>query len=259
MILRGSVLSYVLGMETGITVVTPSMIKEEGGYKVVYLLHGLFGCNADWTNYSMLPVFAAEHDIIFVMPEVARSFYTDMKFGQKFFTYITDELPVICKSIFNISSKREDTAVIGASMGGYGALKCALTKPEQYGYCAAFSSACLFLKEGMDHQRANGKTKEFNTLIGERLINDFESAFGEELQWTPEIEIMELAKRVDEGPVKPVIYATCGTSDSLYAENIRFRDEMEKLSLSFTFEEWEGKHDWYYFNEALRRSLMRYF
>lgn len=259
MILRGSVLSNVLAMETGITVVTPSMLKEEGSYKVVYLLHGLFGCNTDWANYSMLPVYAAEHDIIFVMPEVARSFYTDMKYGLDYFTYVAEELPLICKSFFNISARREDTAVIGASMGGYGALKCALSKPEQYGYCAALAPVCLFLKEGMDYQRAYGKTEEFSNMIGERLINDFEAAFGPELTWSPKFEIVELAKEASRQPVKPELYVACGTSDSLYAENTRFRNEMEPLGFGLTFEEWEGKHDWYFFNEALRRAINRYF
>ena len=61
-----------------------------------------------------------------------------MKYGLPYFSYLTEELPTICKSIFRISADREHTAVMGGSMGGYGALKCALSKPEQYGMCAAF-------------------------------------------------------------------------------------------------------------------------
>ena len=76
-----------------------------------------------------------------------------MKYGLKYFSYITEELFKICKNIFNISSKREDTAIMGASMGGYGALKCALSKPEQYGFCGAFSPAFLFLKDYLNYER----------------------------------------------------------------------------------------------------------
>ncbi len=44
---------------------------------------------------------------VFVMPEVARSFYADMKYGLKYFTYVTEELPNICKTVFRISAKHD--------------------------------------------------------------------------------------------------------------------------------------------------------
>ena len=255
MILRGNVFSKILEMETGITIVTPNDFVADHPYQVVYLLHGLCGRNGDWADYTMLPVYANEYHIIFIMPEVARSFYTDMKYGLKYFTYITEELPTICKSIFNISAKREDTAVIGASMGGYGALKCALSKPEQYGYCCAFSSACLFLKEYLDSQRTQGDMKEFKAAYGEQLFTDFQSAFGEQLKLSPQDAIFELAKKGNEQPIKPRIYCTCGTEDYLKEDNAKFCDEMKKLDFDFTYEEWPGIHDWYFFNEALKKAL----
>lgn len=255
MILRGNVFSKVLEMETGLTIVTPNEFKVGHKYQVAYLLHGLCGRNGDWADYTMLPAYANDYNVIFIMPEVARSFYTDMKYGLKYFTYITEELPNICRSIFNISAEREDTAVIGASMGGYGALKCALSKPEQYGYCCAFSSACLFLKEGLDRQRAEGETQEFKAIYGEQLIKDFESIFGKQLEWNSKEEILELAKKINHNTTKPKIYCACGTEDYMHEANVRFRDEMETLDHNFTYEEWEGSHDWYFFNEALKKAL----
>lgn len=50
-------------------------------------------------------------------------------------------------------------------MGGYGALKCALTYPEQYFGCAAFSSACdmerNFHERYIDEQRQREATGNF--------------------------------------------------------------------------------------------------
>ncbi|MFD3158834.1 alpha/beta hydrolase (plasmid) [Haloimpatiens sp. FM7330] len=255
MILRGNTFSKILEMETGITVVTPNEIKKEGKYKVAYLLHGLCGRSGDLADYTMLPAFANDYNIIFIMPEVARSFYTDMKYGLKYFSYITEELPTICKSIFNISSKREDTIVMGASMGGYGALKCALSKPEQYGYCCAFSSACLYLKESLHMQRLYGHTDKFKQTYGEQTVNDFYSIFGPELEWNSTYEIMDLAKKINNDKTKPIIYAACGTEDYMREFNIRFEKDMRMLDFDFTFEEWEGQHDWYFFNEAIRKAL----
>ncbi|MCT4605632.1 MAG: esterase family protein [Marinisporobacter sp.] len=251
MILRGNVFSKILEMETGITVVIPNTFKEGNLYQVAYVLHGLCGNNGNWTDNSMLPVYANEYNTIFVMPEVARSFYTDMKYGQKFFSYITEELPQICKSVFHISAKREDTAIIGGSMGGYGALKCALSKPEQYGYCCAFASACLFLKEGLESQ----DVKKFKDVYGERLFNDFQSAFGENLECKFSDDLLSLAKNIHDEPIKPKIYSACGTEDFLREENKRFNEEMKKLNFQFTYEEWTGNHNFYFFDEALKRGL----
>lgn len=258
MILRGSVFSRILEMETGLTIIGPQRGKARE-YQVVYLLHGLCGKSGDWADYTMLPAYANDYNILFIMPEVARSFYTDMKYGQHFFSYVADELPELCKNVFNISAKREDTAVIGASMGGYGALKCALTRPEIYGYSAAFSAPCLFLKEGLDKQRKEGSTEDFRTMFGERLINDFEAIFGNDLVWKPQDEILELAKRINGKDTKPKIYTACGTKDFFYYDNMRFSEEMKQLDFDFTYEEWDGIHDWYFFNEALRKALNFYF
>ncbi len=251
--LRGTVFSKTLEMDTGITIITPNVIKP-GQYRVAYLLHGLFGNNESWADYTMLPHFANDYDIIFVMPEVGRSFYTDMTHGLKYFSYITEELPLICKSVFNISTRREDTAVIGGSMGGYGALKCALTKPEQYGICCAFASACLFMKEHFDLQIHEGETPEFKAAYGEQLYNDFHSIFGKDMEWKPEYEILSLASRINS-QTKPKIYCACGTQDYLHELNVRFSGEMKRLDFDFTYDEWPGRHDWLFFNEALKRAL----
>ncbi|MDY4609985.1 MAG: alpha/beta hydrolase-fold protein [Sphaerochaetaceae bacterium] len=255
MILKGSVSSHILEMETGITVITPADIVPEQSRKVVYLLHGLYGGNGDWVNYTMLPYFAWDYRATFIMPEVARSFYTDMEHGQRFFTYITEELPRLCEGTFNISSKREDTAVIGVSMGGYGALKAALTVPSRYGCCCAMSSVWLFLKESLEDLRTERGRKVALARYGKQMVDDMHSIFGDDLAWRPDCELLELAKQTQQERGKPRIYCACGTEDYLRADNLRFAAEMEKLELDFTYEEWKGRHDWYFFNEALKKSL----
>ena len=255
--LSGTVFSNTLGMDTDISLILPNKLKEEGSYRVAYVLHGLCGNNKTWLDYSLLPVYASGGDIIYILPEVQRSFYTDMKHGLRYYTYITEELPFICQNVFRISAKREDTMILGGSMGGYGALRCALSKPEQYGFCGAFSSGCLFLKEGMEETRKYGMRPEYQASFGEQLIQDFRAAFGEELCWSPDIDILELAGSVGKRGVQPRLYLTCGTKDPFYKDHKRFCKELDKLGLSYTFEEWEASHDFLYFNEAMRRAIER--
>lgn len=255
MILRGCVFSNVLQMETNITIVAPNNFNTVQAYKVVYLFHGLCGNSGDWANYTMLPVYANDYQSIFIMPEVARSFYSDMTYGLKYFSYVTEELPTICKRVFNISSEREDTAVIGCSMGGYGALKSALTKPNQYGYCCTFSSPCLFLKDFLDLPRTKVETAALKEVLGEQLFSDFQAIFGEDLMYSPKEDVLDLAKKVSTEKVKPKIYSACGMEDPYHKENVRFKNEMSSLNINFTFEEWSGNHDWYFFNNALKKGM----
>lgn len=111
--LSGSVYSKILDMDTGLTIVTPNKLRE-GKYKVVYLLHGLCGNDRSWLDYSMLPAYAAKGDTVYVMPDAGRSFYSNMKYGFDYQRYVTEELPVICRNMFNISAAREDTGIMAA-------------------------------------------------------------------------------------------------------------------------------------------------
>jgi S-formylglutathione hydrolase FrmB len=255
MVLRGSVYSKALHVQTGINILVPEMPAGEG-YKIVYLLHGLHGNQDTWLDKTMLGSYANDFKSIFIMPEVGRTLYANMKYGHNYFTYISEELPEICASVFNISEKREDTAIIGCSMGGYGALKTALSKPESFGFCGAISPACLFLNEHLDGLRKDpGPWLKDGGPEVEAIYRDFLAIFGNDLSCGEGDLIVELAKKTAALPVKPKIYAACGIEDDLRKENLRFKEQIEKLDLDYTYEEWKGIHDWNFFNDALKKSL----
>ena len=48
-------------------------------------------------------------------------------------------------------------------------------------------------------------------FLREQINNDFKSIFGLQLEWKPEYEILELAKKINEANCKPRRYMTCGT------------------------------------------------
>jgi len=256
MILRGEHFSSALQMETRISVFVPNGVGADGKRSVAYLLHGICGRSGDWIDYTNLATFAAGGDTILVMPDVARSFYADMRYGLDYFTYVADELPRVCADLFNISADRERTGVIGASMGGFGALRCALSRPERFGWCAAFSSPCLNLREDFD-LKARGLTVDaLKGMWGERLINDFQAVLGENLDYDPRLDVIALARGLRDAAVRPRIYAACGLSDPFFlADNRRFASEMTAMGHDFRYEEWEGYHDWAFFGPALEKVL----
>src|SRR4029077_8649850 len=79
--------------------------------------------------------------IAVVMPAVNRSFYTDMSFGAKYWTFVSEEVPELARSFFPLSPKREDNFAAGLSMGGYGAMKLGMSLPGHFAAVASLSGA----------------------------------------------------------------------------------------------------------------------
>lgn len=255
--LSGTVYSNILEMDTPISIVTPNNLTGDQPYKVAYILHGLRGNSSSWLDYSMLPVYAMGGNTIYILPDAGRSIYTDMKHGFRYFTYITEELPQICRSVFHISADRENTAIMGGSMGGYGALKCALARPEQYGMCGAFSSGCLFVKNDLAFMKAQGLDAAAK-IFGQQLANDIPSVFGEELEWQPEYELTELARVAKQKGILPELFLTCGTEDKFHPDHVKFCRVLDEIGIPYDFEEWPANHDFVCFNDALKKTIDRF-
>ena len=100
--------------------------------KLLYLLHGLSNDASAWQRFTSVETIAARYGLVVVMPSAGRSFYTDQPNGQRYFTYLTDELPRYLMDVFGLAPQRQDTLIAGVSMGGYGAIKAALLHPERY-------------------------------------------------------------------------------------------------------------------------------
>lgn len=256
--LSGSIFSKALDMDTGLTVLTPNKYQPGKEYPVVYVLHGICGDSRTWRDYSMLPAYALSGETIYILPDAARSFYADMRIGFPYFTYLTEELPAICKSLFHITADRAHTGVMGASMGGYGALKCALTYPERYGMCAAFSACCLEMEREFAALRALSTEQALVDALGEPLKRDLVAAFGPDFACTEADDVCRLAARAKASGSLPQLYLTCGTKDSFYENHRNFSAVLDQLGVLHTLECWEAGHDLFYFNEALHRAIQHF-
>lgn len=129
--------SDVLGQDVCFNAVIPE--KVEDNIKTLYLLHGLSDNHTAWERRSSVERYAMNAGIALIMPNVDRSFYTDMKYGRNFYTYVSEELVDYTRKVFRLSKKREDTFIAGLSMGGYGAFKIALRNSDTFSAAASLS------------------------------------------------------------------------------------------------------------------------
>lgn len=248
---ESSFFSESLGMCVTVNIVMPQSTLGQIGMKgvgtpdgcpVLYLLHGLSDDHSIWLRRTSVERYAAQYGLALVMPNVHRSFYTNMKNGLRYWDFISYELPEVVGSFFKVSRKREDTFVAGLSMGGYGALKLAFNKPECFAAAGAFSACTDMLTI---HQSLPGFEPEYRNIFGSE----------EEIRGSMNDLFHMVEKAAAEKTVLPQIYMACGTSDFLYQRNLEFKAHLEKNNIPFQWTEGPGSHEWGFWDHYIQEFL----
>lgn len=219
---------------------------------VITLLHGLGNTPQDWMQMSAACRYAADNGYILVAPYAAQSFYTDMACGPAWYTMLTELLPAQLQRIFNISTAREMNYIAGLSMGGYGALRIGLSHPQRYAAIGSFSGA-VHVKAMMDAVKAD-PNPVFKPM--------FVPIWGEELEIPEDADVFALLQKTAALPKEsqPRVYCTCGLQDaeaggSVLLQNQALRDFAATLPVDCTYEEWDGVHEWNFWDRSLAQFI----
>ena len=209
---------------------------------VLYLLHGLSDDHTAWSRRTSIERYAQDLPLVIVMPEVHKSFYCNMACGSNYWDFVAEELPMLVKRWFNVSSDWKKTFVAGLSMGGYGAIKLALGRPGQFAAAASLSGAL-----------------DLAAHIGDDWINTqprtFEAVFGD-LQKLPTSGNDLIAQLQTLEKIPETKFHLCvGTEDYLYQDSIAFRNAATRAGLCLTYEESPGDHDWAFWDTHIQRVL----
>ena len=137
----------------------------------------------------------------------------------------------------------EQAIWVGLSMGGYGALKCALTYPERYAGVGSFSGV-------VDIRRPVYSVK---TPAGAR---EREAIFGAGSPEGTKNDLYRLAQDVfDEKKSFPDIYLSCGEQDGLYEDNVKFDAFLTTLGAKHRFDHRAGAHSWRFWNDSVEECF----
>lgn len=249
--------SDVLGMSMNMDVLLPQQThgqigmegrNTKGQYKTMYLLHGMSDDHTIWQRRTSIERYVSDLGIAVVMPTTHLAFYTDTRYGMRYWTFISEELPAICREFFpKMSDKKEDTLAAGLSMGGYGAWKLALGANDTFGAAASLSGALDIVS---DYHRSLHDDNPHAKA-------SFAATFGspEDLQGSDN-ELFVLADKLAAKKKElPRLYAWCGTEDFLYEGNLRAWEYVKKLGYPLTCEQSEGDHQWKYWDAKIQDVL----
>ena len=136
--------SQSLGMPERYSVFLPPSFSKSPSrtYPVVYFLHGLNNDETSWTveryghvqnTLEQMMLSGALPEFIMVHPRGDNSFYCNYVDGsRRYEDLVTQELVTYMETRYRARKGRENRAIAGTSMGGYGALKIAMKYPDRY-------------------------------------------------------------------------------------------------------------------------------
>ena len=212
--------------EVGYTIYLPPGYKTgEQRYPVVYYLHGMTDCESTHPQlFGILDRAIAAGEVkpmILIYTMCGRtSWYADAPDGSVMGeTVFLKELIPHVDATFRTVTLAGGRALIGWSMGGHGALKFGLARPDLF--CSVVSFGGGFLK-GESLAKRNGDLVK--TMFGDVV------KFDEQSPWT-------LAKK---GDVKVALGLVVGSKDGLLEPNRKMKALLEELKIPLEYEEIEG-------------------
>lgn len=228
----------------------PREFYESGKkYKVLWLLHGSFDDHTSWVHKTNIELYAAEKDLIVVMPNALNSNYANWpEFGTGFdmYRYVLDELMPMVYNWLPASDKREDNFIAGLSMGGRGTCVYAFNHPEKFAAAAILSAAPrdLDVMEALEpkmYQRTMQSVRNYGSIEAYKASYEYTWRIFQEKAHTGEL---------------PRLYFSIGTEDALYPAYCHFKSVATEIGLEATFEEVPGYcHEWRFWDLAIQKAL----
>lgn len=255
--------------------------KQEKRFPVIYFLHGASlgyeSYDALYAVIDQLIAFGLIKPVITVMPDGLAapyngSFYTNSALYGNFEDYICHDVIEFTDSAFHTMDERGKRAIMGASMGAYGALKAAFRHPDLFigvaGHSGPVNTGMLdvFIPDLIEED-GGSPPYSWSPGPGKSLTNltfTMAGAFSPNLhdpylvdfpldslavpipevmdRWQDE-NICEIAKANPPGRAMGIMF-DCGNADEFFLQyqNRSLADTLKKYNIDHNYEEYLGSH-----------------
>jgi S-formylglutathione hydrolase FrmB len=234
----------------------PSYIDTERTYPVLIFLHGANENEKRWSTRGMTDLMLDRMitqgeigEFIVAIPFGANSFYTNSISGERWEDMILEEFIPLIESENRALGTREGRAISGISMGGYGALKLAMRRPDLFNAVSAHSA--MLFDDIVNADIGARRTQIYMPL--------FESIFGisDNLDhWNRNNPLRMASELPNLEDLK--IYFDCGTEDDygFFQGARQLHDILDSRGIDHEFHLYPGDHGWAYARQHISASLL---
>lgn len=272
--------SAALGKPMKAEIYRPDGAAPAAGWPVLYLLHGLHGCDRDWTalggvqaTLDRMIAAGKVRPMLVVMPDAGDSWYVNSAAvggPGDYQTALLDDLPRAIEQSYPVRRDRGGRAIAGLSMGGFGALRLALTRPDRYVAVASLSGA---IWQNLPADGASGVSRsgaEFYRRVDPATVlggidlppdgRHFGAAFGapfDPRRFNDANVFTLLVRRLGEAAPLPAIYLTVGDHDShdLWRGSIALYETLMADGVAVDFRVTDGDHVWALWRRSIEDAL----
>jgi S-formylglutathione hydrolase FrmB len=218
-------------------------------YPVLYFLHGLGDNERTLFNsggWTLIDDLYRQHKIaefLIVAPEGGRTFYINSADGSVPYSdfFLQEFIPLI-ENRYRIAKGRNNRAISGISMGGYGALRFAFSHPEMFSAVSA-QSAALITETPQELDTAARSGAPLGKLLAAVFGNPIDVK-----HWKDNSPFVLAA--VNRASLRRLaIYFNCGQEDNYGFEKgaSALHEQLEKEGVKHDYHPYEGDHSLRYF------------
>ena len=224
---------------------------SKASYPVIYALHGMFENSAFWerrglgAQYDELVKSGVAPNAIVVTIDGGNNLFVNSGKG-KYQDVVTKDLVAFIDKNYRTIARREGRALLGISMGGYGALNIAFSQPGVFGAVATHSAMLLTEIPTVEAGARGGQMRAFTGVFGEPV----DAAI-----WKAD-DPLELARAVEAAKV-PALYFDCGGQDryGLFAGNEALHKTLDARKIAHDFSISPGDHGYDFVKSVFAKSL----
>jgi S-formylglutathione hydrolase FrmB len=220
-------------------------------YPVVYALHGLFEGSSFWERRGLAGILAELRaggslpEFLVVAVDGGNSFFVNAK-GGRYEDLVTQDLVAHVEATYRVVPGRAGRALLGISMGGYGALHIAFDHTALFAAVATHSAMLLETIPSAEAGARRGQMAAFYQVFGDPIDTAL---------WTAN-DPLALARKLDS-KTAPALFLDCGAEDryGLASGHRELHGILEERGVAHSLELPPGDHGSDFVRARLEKSL----